>query len=77
MAGWKLRCLSKASRITLKSSVLNYLPVFHMQIIKMSEQTFKALDRLVGDALGETGEGRSTLLVEILYASRRPREVLG
>lgn len=46
IAGWKLRCLSKAGHITLASSVLSSLPVFQMKIRKLPEQVLKRVDRL-------------------------------
>lgn len=59
LSGWKLRCLSKAGRITLASSVLSSLPVFHMQIVKLPEQDFKILDKLVRRCIwGEHGGER-------------------
>lgn len=45
-SGWKIRCLSKAGRITLASSILNSLPVFHMQLMKMPVGVLKGIDRL-------------------------------
>lgn len=59
LAGWKIRCLSKAGRLTLASSVLYSLPIYHMQFIKLPEQTFKALDRICRICIwGEEAGGR-------------------
>lgn len=46
LSGWKLRRLSRAGRITLTTSVLNTLPVFHMQIMKLPQEVLHKLDRL-------------------------------
>lgn len=41
MAGWKLKCLSKAVYITLAYSILNALPDFYMRLMKILDETHK------------------------------------
>lgn len=47
VAGWKLRYLSKAGRLTLASSVLSSLPVYQMQPLRLPEHICKELDSIV------------------------------
>lgn len=45
MEGWKLRCLSRAGRLTLAQSVLGSIPIFYMQMERLSAWVHKELDR--------------------------------
>lgn len=46
VAGWKLRCLSKAGRLTLAPSVLSSLSVYQMQFLRIPGHMCKELDRI-------------------------------
>lgn len=64
LLGWKLRCLSKVGRLTLASSVLNTLPIFHMQIMKLLVEVLRGLDRMCRKCFwGEEGDSRRLHLV--------------
>lgn len=45
LKGWKLRCLSRAGRLTLAQSVLGSIPIFHMQMERLPSWVHKDLDR--------------------------------
>lgn len=47
LEGWKLKCLSRAVRITMAKSVLNSIPIFHMQLEKMPTCVHKELNKAV------------------------------
>lgn len=52
IAGCKLRCLSKAYRLTLAASVFSSLPICQMQLVKISDRTCKELDILSRSCFG-------------------------
>lgn len=78
LARWKLRCLSKAGHITLASSVLSSLPVFHMQIRKLPSRHSRVLIDSLKDAFRESMEkgGGYTQSVEIVFVGQRTMEDL-
>lgn len=45
LEGWKLRCVSRAGRLTLAQSVLGSISIFHMQMEKLPTWVHKDLDR--------------------------------
>lgn len=64
LAGWKLTCLSKASLITLPSSVLNSLPIFQMQMMRLPMEVLNGLDKLCRHCIwGEEGERKRMHLI--------------
>lgn len=64
LVGWKLQCLSKAGRITLASAILNSLAMFQMQLMKMSTEVHKGLDRLCRRCIwGEADDRRKLHLI--------------
>lgn len=52
LKGWKIKCLSRARRLTLAQSVLSSLPIFQMQLEQLLSWAHKALDRAVRSYLG-------------------------
>lgn len=64
--GWKVRCLSRADKITLVQSVLTGIPIFQMQLEKLPCWVHKAPDRATrGCVWGEAGEKRGMHLTEV------------
>lgn len=47
LEGWKAKCLSRASRLTLAQSTLMSIPIFHMQLEQLPAWVHKALDKAV------------------------------
>lgn len=45
LEGWKLKCLSRARRLTLAQSVLNSMPLFQMQLQKLSDWVSNELEK--------------------------------
>lgn len=60
--GWKMRCLSRAGRITLAQSVLSSLPIFQMQLEWFSCWVHKALDGAMGSCAWAGTETRRGIL---------------
>lgn len=58
LASWKLRCLSKAGRATLASSMLNTISIFHMQIMRLPVGCLKSLTEAVVVVFGVKRKGR-------------------
>src|SRR3954467_9520345 len=62
--GWKVKCLSRAGRLTLARSVLSSLPIFQMQIEKLPGWVHKALDKAVRSCIwGGYGGKRGVHLI--------------
>lgn len=62
LEGWKIKCLSRAGRLTLAQSVLTSLPIFQMQLEKLPTWVHKALDRAVRCCLWEDMEARGVCI---------------
>ena len=52
LAGWKMKCLSLAGRITLIQSVVSAIPAYTMQTVKLPRATCDVLDRKYDDFYG-------------------------
>lgn len=64
MEGWKSKTMSKASRITLASLVLNSMSVFHMHALKLLAWLHKEPERAVTQSVwNSTDGGRRTHLL--------------
>lgn len=62
--GWKMKCLSRAGRLTLAKSVLSGMSVFHMQIQRLLTKVHKELDGAVRQCIyGSSVEKRSIHLL--------------
>lgn len=58
LEGWKLKCLSRAGRLTLAKSVLASLPIFQMQLEKLPAWVHKNLDKAVRSCIWGGYDGK-------------------
>lgn len=64
LEGWKVKCVSRAGRITLAKSVLNNILIFFMQLEKLPSRIHKEINRLVRRCvLGDSPAGKRVHLV--------------
>lgn len=56
--GWKLRCVSKAGRLTLAQTVLGSLPIFNMQVERLPFWVHEDLDKASRKCVWGDAEGK-------------------
>lgn len=71
---WKIKCLSKARRLTLAQSVLGRIPIFNMQLGRLPSRFLKKLDRAARMCLGDI-ERRSRCASAVLGDANQPQEI--
>lgn len=71
--GWKVKCLSRAGKLTLAKSVINGMSIFQMLVHRLPLGVHKKLDMYVRLVCvgSQMGLGKSIYLVRRLSAGRR------
>lgn len=75
--GWKLKCLSRAARLTLAQSVVGSLPIFNMQVERLPCWVHRELDRAMRKCVWGNVEGRKGIYLLDWDTLCQPNELGG